>query len=158
MALIGTLAELAEQLPQHAGLRKGLEYLIGFDTEKEYAALGGETSRKYEIDGTDVFAIVQHYQPKEWDTLAFEGHREYIDIQCVFGGEEMLLQASTSCVVRWGDYSADRDIHFSDVERYSSFLLRSGDACILFPTDMHAPCMKAQSSETVRKVVVKVRV
>ena len=102
-------------------------------------------------------AIVQEYQPKEWDTLAFEGHRTYIDIQCVFGGEEMLLQSSIGRVTRWGEYIDERDIHFSDVDGYSSFLLRAGDACILWPNDMHAPCMKARSSETVRKVVVKVK-
>lgn len=157
MALIGTLAELKAQLPQHAGLQKGLDYLMGMDIEKEFAALAGEKSRKIEIVGTDVFAIVQEYQPKEWETIAFEGHRTYIDIQCVFGGEEMLLQASTGRVTRWGEYSEDRDIHFSDVDGYSSFMLRPGDACILWPTDMHAPCMKARSTATVRKVVVKVK-
>ena len=157
MAIISTLAELKAQLPQHAGLQKGLDYLIGFDVEREFAALAGEKSRKHEIDGTDVFAIVQEYQPKEWDTLAFEGHRTYIDIQCVFGGEEMLLQSSIGRVTRWGEYIDERDIHFSDVDGYSSFLLRAGDACILWPNDMHAPCRKARSSETVRKVVVKVK-
>ncbi len=115
MALIGTLAKLQTQLPQHAGLKKGLEYLIGFDAEKEFAALAGEKSRKHEIDGTDVFAIVQEYDPKAWDTLAFEGHQKYIDIQCVFGGEEMLLQAGTDRVKHWGEYEEDRDIHFSQV-------------------------------------------
>lgn len=158
MALIGTLAELQAQLQEHAGLRKGLDYLIGFDADKEFAALAGEKSRKHEIDGTDVFAIVQVAMPKQWDAPKFEGHRKYIDIQCVFGGEEIILQASTDRVTRWGEYDEERDIHFSDVDRYSSFLLRAGDACILYPSDMHAPCMKAQSEEMIRKVVIKVLV
>jgi len=154
MAIIGTLAELKAQLPEHSGLQKGLEYLINFDAETEFATLGSEKSRKQLIDGENVFAIIQEYKPKEWDSLAFEGHRKYIDIQCVFGSEEMLLQSSTQRVTSWGEYEEDRDIHFSEVDGYSTFLLRQGDACVLFPTDMHAPCMKATATDTVRKVVV----
>lgn len=158
MALIGTLAELKTQLPQSSRLNIGIDYLMKFDVEKEFADIVSGKSRKHEILGKEVFAIIQEYEPKEWNKLAFEGHRTYIDIQCVFGGEEMLLHASTGRVTQWGKYDDERDIHFSEIDRYSSLLLRAGDACIIFPSDMHAPCMKADSDAPIRKVVVKVMV
>lgn len=156
--LVGTLQQLKDQVKDHAKLKAGLEYLMNFNADKEFADITPENNRKVEIEGDDVFAIIQTYTPKDWDVLKFEGHRKYIDIQCVFGGEEKLLHTGTQRIKKQGEYDEEKDIHFSDVDRFSELLLTNGDACILYPEDMHAPCMKAESDELVKKVVVKVAV
>lgn len=156
--LLGTLQQLKDQIKDHANLKAGLEYLIQFDAEKEFADITPENNRKVEINGTNVIAIIQTYPPKEWDVLKFEGHKKYIDIQCVFGGEEKLLHAGIQRITKQGEYNEEKDIHFSDVDCFTEILLTRGDACILYPEDMHAPCMKAESEELVKKVVVKVAV
>ena len=58
---------------------------------------------KYEIDGKDLYASVQEYNSKLETEAKNEGHRNYIDIQYVVCGEEVIdvcdiLRASCICV------------------------------------------------------------
>ena len=45
---------------------------------------------KYELDGANVFAMVQRYRTRRIAEAIWESHRKYIDVQFVFQGEEQL--------------------------------------------------------------------
>ena len=38
---------------------------------------------KYEIDGNEIYGFVQVYNSKLIENSGFEGHENYIDIQCI---------------------------------------------------------------------------
>lgn len=157
MAIVGNLHQLLEQT-DNKNLKTGIEYLLNFDIEKEFADITQQNNRKVEIQGKDIYAIIQTYQPKEWDDILFEGHRKYIDIQCIFDGEEIVLHSGTHKLNNFVEYDNDKDVYFTKQKSYSQIRLSPLDACILFPQDLHAPCMKAESDSLVKKVVVKVKV
>ena len=45
---------------------------------------------KYEIDGENVFAMVQEYETRKWERPFLEGHKKYIDLQFIAEGEERM--------------------------------------------------------------------
>ncbi len=45
---------------------------------------------RYEIDGDNIYAIVQDYQTKSQSEGKWEAHKKYIDIQCVIKGKEKI--------------------------------------------------------------------
>jgi len=48
---------------------------------------------RHEIDGDNVFCMVQSYETRPRDGQRFEAHRQYADIQMILDGEEAILWA-----------------------------------------------------------------
>ncbi|MHC4320828.1 MAG: YhcH/YjgK/YiaL family protein [Planctomycetota bacterium] len=48
----------------------------------------GAEEKKYEIRGDDIYAIVASYKTR--GPHKFEAHREYVDIQCLLEGQEVI--------------------------------------------------------------------
>ena len=44
------------------------------------------------------------------------------------------------------------------MDDYSSICLQKGMVCILYPTDLHAPCLDLQGKAMIKKSVLKVRI
>ena len=64
-------------------LRKAFDFLKSGDY-KELAP------GKYEIEGSDVYAMVQQYETRPLEDGVWEAHRKYIDIQFVYDGIELM--------------------------------------------------------------------
>lgn len=64
-------------------IQTALEYLRSNDFEKFEPG-------RYEIDGENIFAMVQSYNSKKMEEGFWEAHRKYIDIQYVFKGTERM--------------------------------------------------------------------
>ena len=113
---------------------------------------------KYEIDGKEVYALVQEYDSKTEDKSKFEGHENYIDIQYVISGCEMLGSADVKYTVATTEYNPEKDITFYENYYKATYCTaQEGDFCIFFPHDIHRPGMAYQDIPTpVRKIVVKV--
>ena len=112
---------------------------------------------RYELDGENVYAMVQEATLKAWGTGRPEVHRKYFDIQLPLSGEETIgvgrFDPSTP-----GEFSAERDIGFYDVP-VKPLTLRPGEFAVLFPeTCAHAPCCSEDvPGTTIRKIVIKIR-
>jgi YhcH/YjgK/YiaL family protein len=158
MAVYGTLDVLLAQQPQHKLVAKGLDYLNSADVAGVFANVTPGNNVVVEIDGKNLFAIFQTYDTKPMPEMKFEGHQKYIDIQYVFAGEEIIGVTGWDQVLAEGDYDDEKDIHFPDVHKYTELLMLPGYGCILYPDDLHAPCLAVEDSERVLKVVVKVAV
>jgi biofilm protein TabA len=114
-----------------------------------------------EIDGTQVYALLQAYEtkmPKE--SVLFEGHRKYIDIQYIIEGEETIYWTPTNHLAVTTAYDETKDIWFSQsaIGDATPVILLAGQLVVLFPTDAHAPTHAVGAPMHVRKVVIKVAV
>jgi YhcH/YjgK/YiaL family protein len=111
---------------------------------------------RVDIDGNQVFALVQEYDTKPKEQGFWEAHRKYIDIQYVVGGIEHMGYANLAQLDA-GDYDESKD--FLPLQGTGSFLLLPAGMFTLFmPEDAHMPGMAVDDPQPVKKVVVKVAI
>ncbi len=121
----------------------------------ETAAL---TKGKYEIDGTDIFAIVNEYDTIDITGEQMESHKKYIDIQYMVSGEEQIGHDFLVSQTPSKAYDTEKDFMLF-AEKPSFFTrLAQGTFAIFFPTDLHMPNLKVDASIPVKKIVIKVSV
>jgi|SRR3989304_807630 len=113
---------------------------------------------RVEIDGQQVFAIIQRYETVIAGVPKFEYHKKYIDIQYVVSGEEVIGWAPADEITVTEAYDADKDICFGTVPKgkITPVYMRAGQVAVLYPEDGHAPRLAAGAPSHVLKVVVKV--
>jgi len=115
---------------------------------------------RHEIDGDEIYALVQRYQTRPPADMKLEAHRRYIDIQFLVRGREVIHWAPLAALADVTlPYEAAKDVGFfaASVETLP-VRLAAGQFAILFPDDAHAPCCAWGEPEDVLKVVVKVAV
>ena len=111
---------------------------------------------KYEIDGENMYAMVQEYNTKPKEQGFWEAHRRYIDLQYVVRGAEGIGYANINHLQQ-GEYDASKD--FLPLYGEGDLItLRSGSFVMLLPEDAHMPGMAIGPSAPVRKIVVKIAV
>ena len=131
-------------------------FTLAFDFIEKVMREGAEVG-KYEISGSDVFAMVQEYEPKE-DSGVFEAHKKYIDIQFILSGKEHMECAKPENCAVTDPYEDSRDAALYSCDGYRASLdCEAGDFAVFFPHDIHKPGVKLTDGEKVRKIVVKVR-
>ncbi len=110
----------------------------------------------YEIDGDNVFVIVQDYRTKPENEGKWEAHRNYIDIQYIIKGNEKLGYLNLEGFQPEGEYNFEKDIVFGSGK--GGFLeAKSGDFVLFAPQDAHMPGLCVNEPEYVKKAVVKVK-
>jgi len=137
----------------HKNFEKGFDFIK--KALKENLPAG-----KYEIDGKDLYASILEYDTKKNADGKTEGHRNYIDIQFIVWGEEVIKDADISKVQLKTDYNPDKDVEFYyDTDKFSLLTLESGDFAIFFPCDIHKPSIAVNDNPApVKKIVVKVKI
>lgn len=112
---------------------------------------------RYELDGTNLFAIISEYETKPKDKGKWEAHKRYFDIQYLISGREVIEYASLEAC-RLGAYDESKDFQ-EIVEAPGDFLtLRPGMFMVLAPQDAHMPGLAPDAPGPVKKAVVKVLV
>ena len=131
---------------------KAFEFLRKFDGKQEKG--------RHDIDGDNVFALVQTYTTRPLDKGQFEAHRKYIDVQYVHSGKETILWAPLESLKDVTMAYTDKDdaALYKLVPTATPLRLSSGQFTILFPEDGHVPCCEWDGPCEVSKVVVKVKV
>ncbi|MHB8905410.1 MAG: YhcH/YjgK/YiaL family protein [Melioribacteraceae bacterium] len=110
----------------------------------------------YEIDGENIFAIVQEYNSKPSSSAKWEAHKKYIDIQYMVSGKEKMGFTDSRKVIVLKEYHPNNDITLYKGE--GNFLIaEEGHFAIFFPTDIHMPQLALNIPKEIKKVVVKVR-
>jgi len=118
--------------------------------------LNALTPGKHDIQGEQLFAIVEACTGRARMEAKLECHRRYIDIQMVLEGiDEMGWRPLAECMEPGTDYDAARDIRFFNDAPSSWIATPAGSFCLFFPDDAHAPLV---STGMIRKVVVKIAV
>jgi YhcH/YjgK/YiaL family protein len=112
---------------------------------------------KYEIEGKDVFAMVSEYNSKKPADAKWEAHKNYADIQFIVSGVEKMGYAPLDTMEVTESYNPDKDITF--LKGSGDYItVKPGMFIVFFPQDAHQPCVAANGSVPVKKVVVKVLV
>lgn len=115
---------------------------------------------RYELDGDRVFAMVQAYDTKPSEAGAFEGHRNYIDVQFVISGIECIEFMDIGKAAVKTPYDPAKDAAFFENSPVSGkMVLEAGEYGIFYPHDIHKPGrIYGDAATPVKKVVVKVKV
>jgi YhcH/YjgK/YiaL family protein len=131
-------------------INKAFNYLKTTDFSK--SELG-----RYDIDGDNIFALVNEYNTKEETEGKLEAHKNYLDVQFVANGKELMGYVPLENQKVTTPYNEKNDITFYEGDK-SFTLVEGGMFVIFFPTDVHMPGIKVDKSEYVKKVVIKVRI
>ncbi|HIP30560.1 MAG TPA: DUF386 domain-containing protein [Sulfurospirillum arcachonense] len=113
---------------------------------------------KIDLDENN-FALEQVYDSKERTNCFFESHRQYIDVQLILEGEEIIEVTHKDKLNISMPYSEEMDLlKYDDTQEASQIVLKKGDIAIFYPEDAHMPCLKLNKNSKVVKTVVKVAV
>lgn len=113
---------------------------------------------KKHIINDKIYANVEEYTTKE--SGFFEAHRNYLDIQILLSGEEIIEYTPLEGLEVKDEYDSARDIAFYfDCENHVTPLKLSKNIfTVLYPTDAHKPQLIFKSRQKVKKVVVKIKI
>ncbi|MFY0256147.1 YhcH/YjgK/YiaL family protein [Chitinophaga sp. 30R24] len=141
----------------HLYYRLGVKFIKAFEflAQTDLTAL---EKGKYEIDGTNIFAMVNEYDTVDASTEQMESHKKYIDVQYMVSGSELvghdflLEQVPSRAYDEVADFQlfAEQPMFFSRLEK--------GMFAIFFPTDLHMPNIQVSTPMPVRKIVIKIAV
>ena len=132
-------------------IKTSLEYIANTDFSKM-------EPEKYELDGANLFVLVQEYDSVPREQGVWECHRKYIDIQYIAEGVEQIGVNNIDNMQVTTDYNPEKDVAFLSGEGdYVTF--SKGSYGIFFPEDAHQPRIAPENfSEKVKKVVVKIKI
>ena len=145
---------------ENAGLYKGLSERIakGLELLKD-ASIAAQENGKYEVDGDNLFYMIQRYPTKNKEDSLFEAHKNYIDIQAIIDGEESIGYALTETLPEVVQPYKPDVTKYADPPVFTEVKLAKGMFAIFYPDDAHKPCYDYHAGKSnVHKVVVKVKI
>lgn len=111
---------------------------------------------RYELDGKNLYALVQEYDSKT--DAKWEYHRKYIDIQFIVSGKEIITWDNIKNVPDGVEYNEEKDIAKFDMDGGTDVVMEAGYYNILYPQDLHQPGRVFDKVEPIKKIVVKIAV
>ena len=111
---------------------------------------------RYAIDGENLFAIVSEGFTKDLDKTMWEAHKNYQDIHFVISGKEKIGITPVASASISQEYDSTKDIAFY-TSKGKYYLSDTNNFFIVFTQDAHRPGVKAEGSDTVKKVVIKIK-
>lgn len=153
--IVGYLSNVKNEMQLYPkAIQKGLEFLLSTDA-------AGLAPGKHEIEGSQIYVSVAEYETEPKEKRRLEAHVQYIDIQYIHTGEEMIgcgpLDEAAEVTE---DRLAEKDVIFyKQVARETEVTLTAGMFAVYFPWDVHRPnCRAGEKACKVRKMVIKVAV
>ncbi len=111
------------------------------------------------IDGTDLYAVVSEYVSKNEEDTRFEAHRDYVDLQYVISGNELMGMEPLSLqreIIK--PYDPLKDVVFVKAHEHKDVQATTSTFFLFFPGDIHRPGLRDGGSSSVRKIVIKIKV
>ena len=114
---------------------------------------------KHEVDGDDLFYIVNEYETAPVADGLLEVHRKYMDIQYIVSGNECIGYAPLSGLKEQTPYDSENDAALYDCSpAMSKLVLKQGSFAIFWPNEPHMPGRSIDQAEPVKKIVIKIRI
>lgn len=142
------ISELPRYISCSTNMKKAIEFIM---THNLNALPLGKTI----IDGDKIFINKSSVEAKTADLLKYESHKKYIDIQIDLKGDETVFinNGTCDCIE---PYKEDDDYAlYSYCEPDLAISLNQNYCVIIFPNEIHMPCVK-NKAKTLIKCVVKV--
>ncbi len=156
MALFGTIATLEYQACNKK-YGKVFDFLKTHDLKAEFEGMNPGDKKTIVIDDNNK-AIFQVYKTKIHALAKLEAHKKFADVQYIYEGSEIIGCADIADLAEEPDYNEEKDIFFSHAKtQLSHLVLHAGQAAILEPNDLHAPCMMIGEQQIAKKIVFKVK-
>ena len=139
--------------PRYTGLSKNLSAALSYLARQDFSSID---PGRIDLEGDELFALVQEYTTRPFEQGTWEAHRRYIDVQYVFRGRERIYVARLENM-QVGAYVAEKD--FLPMTGAGIPLdLPAGYFVVFYPEDAHMPGLQISAPEHVKKVVVKIRI
>ncbi|HTT56301.1 MAG TPA: YhcH/YjgK/YiaL family protein [Opitutaceae bacterium] len=163
MAFLGTLAAVRARCDGDPAFRAAFAYAAealqpGTAAHARIGALKAGATHRHELAG-GAYAVEMAYLTKPRAEGFFETHRQFVDVQLVVAGEEVMELAAAAQLGVMEPYDAARDLtKHTDAPAPSVLRVPAGHAAIFWPEDAHMPGLALERPALVRKTVVKVPV
>ncbi len=149
------ILDTRENLHHYAPLFRGVDPAPLFDWLR--ICRDAASGANFEFAGDKLFARIIRQDTVSRDDGRWETHREYVDLQYILGGGEIIEWTPAANLATDGGYDAGTDLQFyADAVAEVLLPMRQGLFVILFPTDAHKPCVVDGRNGFVHKVVVKI--
>ena len=138
---------------QYASLHPRFQQVFDFIDNNDVASL---PCGRHDIDGDNIFVMVQEMDLREVSQARLELHRKYIDIQLLLAGPAEVFGWSEKkdCLTPETDFDEAKDIQlFTDIPQ-CFYTVAQGQFSILFPEDGHAPGITPTG---LKKIIIKVK-
>jgi biofilm protein TabA len=133
-------------------IQKGVDYLRNTDVHLMQPG-------KYEIDGEDMFVLIQEVETKVKSERQFESHIKYVDIQYLISGEEEIIgfaRQHDGHIIVENEFKTKDMALYHQVEGDMDLHLKPGMFAIFFPSDLHRPICSTSGNTKIKKAVIKI--
>lgn len=112
-----------------------------------------------QIKGDDLYVKVLKYKPQEASKNYFETHRDYIDVQIVFKGVELMQVVQPEHLTETDEFKLEGDfVFYKATENISDLVVANNEFAVFFAGEPHKPgCMYKNNDCDILKLVFKVR-
>lgn len=137
---------------QYAALHPRFQQVFDFIDNNDVASM---PCGRHEIDGDNIFVVVQELDLRELKEARLELHRKYIDIQLLLSGPNEVFGWSEKkdCLTPETDFDVTKDIQLFTDTPQCFYSVGEGQFSILFPEDGHAPML---GQGRVKKCIFKI--
>src|SRR6056300_1187918 len=93
--------------PEYFNLGSRIQTALTYLSQTDFSKLKPD---RYDIEGDQVFALVETYKPKAQEAGFWEAHIKHLDIQYLVSGEEQIGYAPVS-TMEAGSYDEEKDFY-----------------------------------------------
>ena len=140
-----------KELPRYAAVIPGLEEAI-----KAVEALESYEPATIPLSGSNKI-LVQKVTTKAWETSQLEAHREFLDIQYIISGKEMVGWAPLDTLTPADEFNTQKDKGMY-TGKNTPVAIEEGYCYVVYPEDAHAPSVHMGEGGEVIKLVIKLKV
>ena len=148
------ILDTIENMENYQNLNTDFEKAFDFLTKTDLSTL---KIGRHDIDGDNIYALIQEYETTELEDRYLETHDLYADLQYVLSGKESMYFADSKCIFQIKEeYSPTSDATlFHKTEDLTKCIMTDGDFVIFFPGEYHIPQCKFNNPSKVFKIVIK---
>ena len=134
--ILDALKNAAQYTALHPGFKTVFDYIASHD-------LATMECGRYDIDGDNIFVVVQEWDLRPTSEARLELHRRYIDIQVVLDGDDEVFGWSEKkdCLKPEAEFDEQKDVQFFTDVPQCFYSVAKGQFSILYPEDGHAPML-----------------
>lgn len=139
-----------QDLMRYAPVVKGLEEAI----ETINGLTEFENGKVYPLSGENRIII---FNGQTSPVERAEAHREFLDVQCILKGKEVMGWADVAKCRLDGEFDTQKDVGWyeGDIQFID---IPAGYCYIVYPEDVHMPCRHLDAPTEVVKAIVKLKV